>query len=168
MLRPQDVLVALKLAVVGEPERAYARLAESLGMSASEVHASVQRAVQAGLVRADSREPNRAALCELLVHGLKYVFPCERGALTRGMPTAHAAPPLNARFPAAPNDVPPVWPDPEGDVRGEELRPLYPSVPSAARKDARLYELLALVDALRAGRAREREVAAKELRSRLL
>jgi hypothetical protein len=167
MLRPQDVLVALKLAVASEPERAYARLAESLGMSASEVHASVQRAVQAGLVRAD-REPNRAALCELLVHGLKYVFPCERGALTRGMPTAHAAPPLNSRFPAAASEVPPVWPDPEGDVRGEELRPLYPSVPSAARKDARLYELLALVDALRAGRAREREIAAKELRSRLL
>ncbi len=60
-----------------------------------------------------------------------------------------------------------AWPDPDGDVRGEELRPLYRSIPYAARRDPALYELLALVDALRGGRARERMLAADELRSRL-
>jgi hypothetical protein len=167
VLRPQDVLVALKLAVTAKSELTYAQLAEALGMSASEVHASVQRGVQAGLLRSDRREANRAALLEFLVHGLKYVFPCERGALTRGMPTAHAAAPLRDRFSAPVDDVPPVWPDPEGTVRGEEFTPLYPSVPSAARKDERLYEMLALLDAIRGGRARERSMAEKELRSRL-
>ena len=52
-------------------------------------------------------------------------------------------------------------------MRGEGLEPLYKSVPRAARADAQLYEWLALVDAVRAGRARERELAVKELRSRL-
>ena len=90
----------------------------------------------------------------------------ERGGLTRGMPTAHAAPPLRDQLAAS--DAPaPVWPDPEGTVRGEEFAPLYRSVPQAARADERLYELLALVDALRGGRARERELAVKELRTRL-
>jgi hypothetical protein len=64
-------------------------------------------------------------------------------------------------------DAVPVWPDPEGEVRGEELRPLYRSVPEAARRDPALYELLALVDAIRAGRARERTIAIEELKRRL-
>jgi len=42
------------------------------------------------------------------------------------------------------------------------------SVPKAARADAKLYEWLVLVDAVRGGRAREREVAIKEIRSRSL
>ena len=52
-------------------------------------------------------------------------------------------------------------------MRGLAFAPLYPSVPAAALQDSRLYELLALVDAIRDGRARERKFAAKELESRL-
>lgn len=166
-LKSQDVLVALKLAARPEVAWSYPRLAADLSMSASEVHASVRRATRSGLLQQDERHtPNRKALLEFLVHGLKYVFPVERGGLTRGMPTAHAAPPLRDQF-AASDDPAPVWPDPEGAVRGEELAPLYRSVPQAARADERLYELLALVDALRGGRARDRELAVKELRTRL-
>lgn len=89
----------------------------------------------------------------------------QHGGLTRGLPTAHAAPPLRDQF-AASDEPPPVWADPEGTVRGQELEPLYRSVPKAARADKELYELLALVDAVRSGRARERELAVKELRTR--
>ncbi len=39
-LKPQDLLVALKLALSGQKTAPYADLAKSLGMSASEVHAS--------------------------------------------------------------------------------------------------------------------------------
>ncbi len=42
-LKPQDLLVALKLALPGQKPAPYAELAEALGMSASEVHASVGR-----------------------------------------------------------------------------------------------------------------------------
>jgi hypothetical protein len=165
MLKPQDAVVLLKLAGAKEAWT-YASLAKSLGMSTSEVHAAIGRATRSGLYSASSRAPNRKALAEFLVHGLRYVFPAERGAMTRGMPTAHAAAPLNAEI-AASGDPPPVWPDAEGTVRGEGIEPLYPSVPLAARSDPALYELLALVDAIRGGRARERNLAARALEARL-
>lgn len=159
--------MVLRLAAHPGADWTYPKLATDLSMSASEVHSSVRRAIRSGLLQeADRHMPNRKALLEFLVHGLKYVFPARRGAMTRGLPTAHAAPPLLGHF-AATDEPPPVWPDPEGPARGEELEPLYRSVPSAARKDPRLYELLALVDAVREGRSRERELAVKELRSRL-
>ena len=63
--------------------------------------------------------------------------------------------------------MPPVWPDPDGEVRGESLAPLHKSVPYAAKNDAQLYALLALVDAIRGGSARERDAARKELERRL-
>jgi hypothetical protein len=44
--------------------------------------------------------------------------------------------------------------------------PLYSSVPEAALRDTKLHELLALTDALRVGRAREREIAIFELNKR--
>jgi hypothetical protein len=165
-LKPQDVLVLLKLAAAPDEHWSYPSLAADLGMSASEVHASIRRTAQSGLLNAAKRTPNRTALLEFLTHGLRYVFPAERGPLTRGMPTAHSAPPLRARL-AASDELPLVWAARDGAVRGEGLAPLYRSVPTAARADGRLYELLALVDAVRAGRAREWELAVRELRSRL-
>lgn len=165
-LKPQDILVLLKLTQtrwVGAP---YGRLAEELGMSPSEVHAAVQRAVSAGLVNVHLRSVIRDAAAEFLVHGVKYVFPAKRGELTRGLPTGVGAPPLVSLFSPSREPVP-VWPDPEGDVRGYALEPLYKSVPKAAKRDPDLYALLALVDAIRSGRARERALAEKELLTRL-
>jgi len=60
-----------------------------------------------------------------------------------------------------------VWPDPDGEARGSSFTPLYKSVPGAARADPALYELLVLVDAIRGGRARERDIAIRELQQRL-
>ena len=42
-----------------------------------------------------------------------------------------------------------------------------PSAPKAARRDGRLYELLALIDVLREGRTRERQIAENELLKRI-
>ena len=44
---------------------------------------------------------------------------------------------------------------------------LCSSVPGAARSSPKLYELLALIDTLRVGRARERKLAEEELKRRL-
>lgn len=165
MLKPQDVVVLLKLSVT-KGELSYSAMANALGMSPSEVHSAVRRAGESGLLNVATKRPNRQALVEFLIHGLRYAFPAHRGGITRGLPTAHAAPPLKDRIIAG-GELVPVWPDPEGDVRGEELSPLYRSVPGAARKDPALYELLALVDAVRIGRARERTIAIEELQSRL-
>jgi hypothetical protein len=169
ILKPQDVVILLKLVAIGRELWTFQRLAVELSISQSEVHAGVRRAVAAHLMSdatTASGRPVREALLEFLVHGVKYAFPPERGALTRGVPTGYAAPPLNKLIVGS-SDPPPVWPYAEGSVRGLAFAPLYPSVPAAAVKDARLYELLALVDAIRDGRARERTLAAKELQSRL-
>jgi biotin operon repressor len=161
ILKPQDVLVLLKLAVREDSGRpSYLDLARSLGMSVSSVHAAMQRTKRLGLLI--NHQPNRRALLEFLVHGIRYVFGVERGELTRGMPTAYAAPPLSTEI-ASGNEPPPVWPDSEGTVRGETFSPLYKSVTTAARNDPQLYQVLALVDALRAGRARERNLAEQHL-----
>jgi len=110
--------------------------------------------------------PNIRNLQEFLLHGIQYVFVPERGELNRGFSTSYAAEPLVKLFADNP-ELPPVWPDSEGEVRGESFSPLYKSVPKAIKQDAQLYMLLALVDAIRGGRARERELAKMELVKRL-
>lgn len=37
----------------------------------------------------------KLALMDFLEHGLRYVYPQRPGALVRGLPTEHSAPPLN-------------------------------------------------------------------------
>ena len=168
VLKPQDIFILLKLVVIGRGRWSYNTLATALAMSPSEVHAAVKRALTAQLaVRQQDRVvPNVRNLEEFLVQGLKYVFIPDRGELTRGMPTAHAGPPLLEHF-VSNGEPPPVWPDPDGEVRGQAFSPLYKSAPKAAREDRQLYELLVLIDAIRGGRAREREMAARELKKRL-
>lgn len=158
-LNPQDLIVALKLAL--QPGLTFQKLADSLGLSVSAVHRSVTRAKASGLLLAD-RQPNRPAILEFVIHGVRYAFPPVRGGMTRGMPTAHAAPPLAALI-VQDSDPVPVWPDPQGETRGASLKPLCRSAPRAARVDAKLYECLSLIDALRAGRARERNLAKEHL-----
>ena len=164
-IRPQDVLVAVKLAL--SSRQTYPELAAALEMSLSEVHAAVKRATDAGLV-GPNRNPNRIALLDFLLQGAKRTFVPKRGPLTRGMPTAHGAPPLDRLVGGSGAEPPPVWPDPEGTVRGESFSPLYRSVPRAARKDPKLYEVLCLIDAIRGGRARDYALAEQHLRELLL
>ncbi|MFO0694255.1 MAG: hypothetical protein U0230_11910 [Polyangiales bacterium] len=166
MLKPQDVVVALKVATLAGEPWTYAGLAASLGMSASGVHESAQRAIESGLLTPDARRPVRAALLEFLVHGARYAFPARRGAMARGLPTGTSAPPLADRL-VSRDAIPLVWPDRTGTVRGESLEPMYPGAPKAASRDPKLYALLAVTDALRAGSARERDVAASALRELL-
>lgn len=168
VLKPQDILVLLKLVALQKKEWSYNKLANELGMSPAEVHAAARRALAAQLaVRQGERVvPDCRNLAEFLVHGLRYVFVPERGEMTRGMPTLNGAPPLRDVI-AESSEPLPVWPDPEGEVRGASFSPLYKSAPKAARADPVLYELLVLVDAVRGGRAREREIAIRELQRRL-
>lgn len=166
ILKPQDIVILLKLVAMKPDRWSYAFLARNLFMSSSEVHAGVKRAVAARLMDAHRAQPVIKSLEEFIIHGLKYAFPPDRGGLTRGIPTAFAAPPLNTIISQS-KEPPPVWPFAEGTVRGYEFSPLYRSVPQAASEDENLYQLLALVDAIRDGRARERDIAIKELKARL-
>lgn len=145
-----------------------AQMALELSISSSEVHAALKRLVLSRLVSSDANgnRPVLEAVEEFLVHGVKYVFPARRGEVTRGVPTSHAAPPLNKEIDSG-SELPPVWPFPEGKQRGVSLEPLYRTAPATALRDPLFYEMLALIDAIREGRARERKLAEKALIERV-
>ena len=162
-LRPQDIAVALRLAQ--HPEERYELLADALGLSLSATHRAVQRLRQARLLLPDQRKVNRSALLEFLQYGARYAFPPVRGPQVRGMPTAWSVAGLMEQLSSSSSSV--VWPDPNGTMRGESITPLYDGAPNAGRRDKRLHRALALVDALRIGQARERNIAGKLLRDEL-
>jgi DNA-binding Lrp family transcriptional regulator len=165
LLKPQDLVVALKIAVNEDKSYTFAELARELYLAASEVHSAVKRAESAWLLARYEGKVTavRMALKEFAIHGVKYAFPALLGPLTRGTPTAISAPPLKGYFSQNEGNIEWVWPDTEGESWGATLCPLYPSVPAAARIDKRLYQVLTLIDALRYGAAREREIAETEL-----
>ena len=78
--------------------------------------------------------------------------------VTTGVPTAAAVEPLKSRL-LDDGEPPLVWPYAEGKVRGISLAPIYKGAPKAALIDARFYGVLALIDVIRSGRARERNLA---------
>lgn len=163
-LKPQDVLLLLKIVSDNNPAWNQKPVAEALGMSQSEVSEAVARCKYAGLLAPNGKTVMKMALMEFLQYGLRYAFPQKPGAVLRGVPTSHSASPLKEEIQSSEAYV---WPYGLGTVRGHSIVPIYPSVPEAALKDATLYELLALADALRVGRARERELAVQELKKHL-
>ena len=163
-MRPQDVVVLLKIATYKDQNWYGKDLAAALFISPSEVSESINRSLFAGLLDGKERKVMRQALLEFLEHGLKYVYPQQPGSLVRGMPTAHSALPLNKLILSQEFYV---WPDALGEHRGQAIEPLHPGVVSAAKLDSELYELLSLIDAIRIGRTREQQIAIHELKDRL-
>lgn len=168
VLKPQDLAVAFKLVCLKDQWLPYSELGKSMCLSQFEAHAAVKRLTAAGLlVDLDGRpRPLIAALRSFVLHGARFAYPPVRGEQTIGFPTGHGAAPLQ-KVMATSAEAIPVWPHPQGKVRGQALLPLYEKLPLAAIEDPALYELLALFDALRAGQARERALATKGLEERL-
>lgn len=155
-MKGQDILVLLKLVALDGKKFQIHPLAKELGMSPSELSSSIRRSIFAGLIDPIERRCHKAAFLEFMLHGFQYVFPVRPGEITRGIPTAHSAPPLKEKILGK---IDYVWPFPEGKSRGQAIKPIYKSVPVAAQNDPALYTLLALADALRVGLARERKMA---------
>jgi predicted transcriptional regulator len=164
-MRPQDIAVLLKITALGEHDWRMIDVATSLNLSASEVSESLNRSAIAGLIDESKKTVFKKSLLEFLVHGIKYVFPAQPNGVLKGMPTAHSAPPLVGLI--VPSKESYVWPDVEGESNGQAIEPLYEGAVKAAKADAKLYELLSLVDALRVGKAREQNLAADELKNRI-
>jgi len=168
VLKPQDLAVAMKLVALKGQWLPYAALGEAMRLSRFEAHAAVQRLTAARLVALVDGQPRPvlAALRGFVIFGAPYAYPAVRGEMTIGFPTAYGVSPLKEMILAS-NEAPLVWPHPNGIARGPGILPLYENLPLAAKDDPALYELLALFDALRAGQARERELARKLLEERL-
>jgi len=164
-IKPQDIVLLLKIISNNSDAWNQKPIAAELGLSQSEISESVARSKFAGLLDVSGKKVFRRALMDLLQYGIRYIFPQRPGAMVRGVPTAHSAKPLNQIIQSEENYV---WPSAKGKVRGQSILPLYPSVPNAVEFDAKLYELLALVDALRVGKIREQGLAVKELQTRIL
>lgn len=165
VMSPQDIVVLLKITTYGNHGWFQDQLAKDLQISQSEISKSLVRSKFAGLVDPSGKKVFKTALLEFLHYGIKYVFPERPGALVRGIPTAHSAMPLSAIIVSEEHYV---WPSGKGKTRGQSITPLYPSVVDAVQNDKKLHELLSLVDALRVGKAREKEIAIKELETRIL
>jgi len=164
-MKPQDVLLLLKLICLGDTEWNQKPVAEALGMSQSEVSEAVARMKYAGLLDPKGKKVMRMAFMEFLQYGIRYAFPQQPGAMVRGVPTSHSAAPLQNEIQSNEHYV---WKYGKGTVRGQSIVPLYPSAVEAALKDSALHELLALIDALRVGRARERELAIAYLKEKIV
>ena len=162
-MRPQDIVVLMKLISTKGRDITNRQIAIELGISASEVSEALERCRIARLVDDKKKQVNTLAFQEFLEHGLKYVFPIIPGRSVRGIPTGVSASPIKEKI-SSDRDVF-VWPDSTGNIRGYAVTPLYKTVPEAVKSDEILYKLLVIGDTFRIGRSREVEVAKSELQT---
>jgi hypothetical protein len=170
-MKPQDIVIAFKVISKSAKSENWTQnqIALELCMSPSEINAGLKRLQASGLLIPSIGHQNPrikpTLLYEFLLHGIRYVFPAKLGALTSGIATSYAAPIFKNKI-AIGNDPVPVWPFVEGNARGLAITPLYKSVPLSIAKypDQLFYNMLSLVDAIRCGKARERNIAADLLK----
>lgn len=169
IIKPQDIVVLAKL-LAQSNDKIWSQnsLAFELCLSPSQINSAFKRLVMAGLVTPyhppSKPQPIIQACEEFFVHALKYIFPAKLGEIARGVPTSYSGPSLRTQIIFG-GDPAPVWPYSEGEERGVALKPLYSSVPESVSKhpDPVFYDLLTLIDAIRSGRAREKQLAIQKL-----
>lgn len=164
-IRPQDIVILLKILTFKDEGWTLADISEALDISIAEISGSLERSRIAGFLNQNKRRINRLALREFLIHGLKYVFPVQIGATVRGIATAHSASPIKEYISEGKDIF--VWPYSKGTKRGNSISPLYKTIPKIIANQPELYEYLVITDTLRSGRVREKEIAMKELDERL-
>ena len=156
-MRPQDIVILLKILCYGSRSWYSKDLAMDLYLSSAEVSNSLKRNANSGLLDTEKKQVRKQAF---LINGIQYVFPQRASEMTRGIPTAHSHSLMKKEFETEQQYV---WPDAKSEQRGFSVQPLYTGVIKAVKKDEKLYLMLALVDSLRLGKAREKRVAIAEL-----
>ncbi|RYZ27694.1 MAG: hypothetical protein EOP49_42100 [Sphingobacteriales bacterium] len=160
-MRPQDIVVLLKIISLNGETWMNKELAAALFLSPAEISNSLHRSTISGLLDADRCRVRLQSLIEFLNYGLPYVFPQMPGGMAKGMPTGHSHDYLKDKIITSETLV---WPDAENNHRGFSVQPLYPGAVRAAKSDARLYLYLALTDVLRMGKVREKALALEKLK----
>lgn len=159
--RPQDIVVLIKILTMDDGDWQLKDLANALFISNSEISESLERSAYAGLIDFLKRNVHRGNLLDFLFYGLKYVFPAQPGILARGFPAAHSHPFLQSFISS---DQAYVWPSPSGSILGQAITPFYANQVKAAQQDDELYRLLALLDVIRVGKLREKNLAQRALK----
>jgi hypothetical protein len=161
-MRPQDIIILLKIVSLGGDSWQNKDLARLLYISSSEITESLNRSALAGLLDSNDRKSvYKQSLLEFIEHGLHYVFPVTIGGMENGIYTAHSHPVLHKYFK---NEFEYIWPYAKGKVRGLMIEPLYDKMVPAALEDGKLYAMAALLDIVRVGRVREWKIAMEELK----
>lgn len=165
-MRPHDIVVLLKILTLGKDWKVK-ELSDSLFISEPAIRKSLNRSATARLLSPDKKRVFKHALFEVIVYGLKYVFPVQPGARVKGIATSHSSPILKDYFIFEKKNQY-VWPSESGQIEGYAVKPFYPKQPIAAHIDQLLYDRLALIDAIRVGRTRERNKAVELLKAMLI
>ncbi len=164
-MRPQDIVILLKILLLEKVDWQYRDLALSLQISVSEISESLNRSHIAGLIGDSKRNVYRNNMMEFVQYGLHYVFPQSPGTMVIGTATAHSHHFFKEQFSSEVNYV---WPDENGIMRGLSIEPLYKGAVKAAQQDEALYKALASIDILRVGQNREIKFAINELQKLIL
>ena len=165
ILKPQDTLLLVKYWSLNQ--RAEARnvrsIAEAIGVSPGEVSKGTQRLVASHLVveRSGDVYAEKGAMLEWLCYGSRYAYPYESTGYGRGMATSWNCPMLESEVVAPVPAL--VWAAVGGDTEGALIKPIHQSVPFAADRDALLYRVMSLIDAIRGGKPRELTIARRLL-----
>lgn len=163
-MRPQDIVVLLKILSMKDNDWRNVDIAYELKISASEVSEALNRCKIAKLIDSNKRKVHINSFKEFIIYGLKYVFPVEPGAMVKGIPTAHSASPISEHISQGEDIY--VWPSAYGNVvRGQAIEPLY-KLPPTVVENQLFYELLVIIDTIRVGRVREIKIAIEELEKR--
>lgn len=165
-MKPMDILVLLKIFLWPHGKWTIRDIASSIYLGKSSVDRALKRMANVRLYDTASGKVNVKNLQEFIIHGLPYVYPVKYGKKSSGIATAWSAPPLKSEIASGKNEKV-IWSCDEGITEGLAMEPLSPSVPKAALNDNRLYEMFALIDAYRAGKAREKELARSIIIERL-
>ena len=152
-MRPHDIVILLKI-IEKQKDWLSKEISEELKISPSEISESLNRSSISGLLSPDKKKVMKSAFLSFLQYGLRYVFPVEPGPIERGIPTGHSADVLKDHFIAEETYV---WPSRKGKAKGQAITPLYPNQIFAVEQHKKLYDMLALVDAIRIGKVRECE-----------
>jgi len=164
-LKSQDILILLMIITIKKENWVLSEVATTLDISLSETSQALERCRICGLIDSSKKKVNRLNFREFLIYGLKYVYPAQIGSQVRGIATGYSAEPIKSKLSESNENL--VWAYYKGSRRGNSVKPLYPTVPKIIDNNKELYELLVIVDTLRVGKVREREIAIEELDKRL-
>lgn len=168
LIRPQDVLVLSKLIEMKNSDFKQLELALELGISQAEIVHSLKRLELVGLYNKKNKSINKLSIIEFIEHAIKFIFPIEMKAYSRGIGTNESSEFLKGKI-SRPEGVDYVWPSEKGKQRGIVVTPLYHSVPSVVENNKILKKILNIIDIFRGSTSvRVKKIASTELRKLVL
>jgi hypothetical protein len=166
-MKPQDISVLCMLIHFGKEKWNFDKLSEAVCLSRGESHKSIKRLIEAQLYNDIAKKPILQNTEEFFVHSIKYLVPKKIMSVERGIRTSHSHLVFENDFSDAKEKY--VWPYFKGKDRGVAIEPISKNVVEAVLKiglDSKniFYTLLALIDAIRLGKARERKLGREYLK----